>query len=329
MKKYSVFVSRIIPDAGIKLLKKKGFDVEVYPHDTLIKKEILLKKIRGKDALISILTDPIDAQVMQAGLPTLKVISNYAVGVDNVDLAAARARKIMVTNTAVAEVSESVAEHVMAMMFALAHRIVETDRFTRFGKYHGWGPNMLLGTDIMGKTVGIIGLGRIGRALARRLFGGFGVHILYADPKQDTEFELAFQATYVSQTELLKKSDFISLHVPLLPSTRHLISTKELKMMKKTAFLINTSRGPVVDELALVKALKNKKIGGAGLDVYECEPLIDCNPKDMYQLRTLDNVVLTPHTASATLETRQAMSLAAAQNVIDALSGKRPENLVM
>jgi lactate dehydrogenase-like 2-hydroxyacid dehydrogenase len=273
------------------------------------------------------LTDKIDAGVMDAAGPKLKMIANYAVGFDNIDLKAAAERNIMVTNAAAPEVSESVAEHAIAMIFALAHRIVETDTWTRQGKYKGWGPKMFLGGDLKGKTLGLIGAGAIGSAIARRLRDGFDVNIVYADIKRNEKLE-AEGAKYLKQDQLLRQSDFVSLHVPLLPATHHLISTKELKLMKKTAFLINTSRGPIVDEIALVKALLRGDIAGAGLDVYECEPLIDCNPKDMYELRKLPNVVLTPHTASATIEARQAMSTTAAKNILAFLDGKQPPNAV-
>jgi glyoxylate reductase len=323
-----IFVTRDIPDHGIKLLKaRKGVQLSVYKEDKAISRAELLKRVKGVDVLLSLLTDKIDAGVMDAAGPKLKMIANYAVGFDNIDLKAAAERNIMVTNAAAPEVSESVAEHAIAMIFALAHRIVETDTWTRQGKYKGWGPKMFLGGDLKGKTLGLIGAGAIGSAIARRLRDGFDVNIVYADIKRNEKLE-AEGAKYLKQDQLLRQSDFVSLHVPLLPATHHLISTKELKLMKKTAFLINTSRGPIVDEIALVKALLRGDIAGAGLDVYECEPLIDCNPKDMYELRKLPNVVLTPHTASATIEARQAMSTTAAKNILAFLDGKQPPNAV-
>ena len=187
---------------------------------------------------------------------------------------------------------------------------------------------MLLGTDVVGKTLGIIGTGAIGTGVVKRMYDGFGIKILYHDIERNKELETKYKAKFVSKMDLLKKADFVSLHVPLLPSTRHLISTKELKAMKKTAFLINTSRGPVIDESALVRALAKGEIGGAGLDVYECEPLIDCNPKDNYELRKMKNTILTPHTASATVETRQAMSRTAAKNILAFLDSKKVPNKV-
>lgn len=324
-----IFVCRDIPDEGLKILKGvRGVKLDIYQGDQAIPHKELLARVKGADIILSILTDKIDAEVMQTAGPQLKMIANYAVGFDNVDLVEAKKRGIVVSNTPGEEISEAVAEHAIALIFALAHRVVEADRFARAGKYHGWGPKMLLGTDIMGKTLGLIGGGRIGSALGRRMRDGFGVNIVYSDLKRSPDLEKVTGAKYLSQTELLKTADIVSLHVPLLPSTRHLISSKELKMMKKTAFLINTARGPVVDEVALVKALKTGQIGGAGLDVFECEPLIACNPKDTAELRKLQNVVLTPHTASATWGARQAMSRVAAENIVDYLQGKTPRNAV-
>jgi glyoxylate reductase len=323
-----IFVTRDIPDEGLKLLKaRKGLKLEMHTGDKAMSKKELLKSVKGVDILLSLLTDKIDEAVMIAAGPQLKMIANYAVGFDNIDLKAAAKRNIVVTNAAAPEVSESVAEHAIAMIFALAHRLIETDSWTRKGKYTGWGPKLFLGTDLKGKTLGLIGAGAIGSAIAKRLKDGFEVKVVYTDIKRNPSLE-ADGAKFLKQDELLAQSDFVSLHVPLLPATHHLISTKELKLMKKTAFLINTSRGPVVDELALVKALTKGTIAGAGLDVYECEPLIDCEPNDLYELRKLSNVVLTPHTASATVEARQAMSRTAALNILAFLDGNQPPNAV-
>lgn len=323
MARKKVFITREIPDEGIKLLKKKRYNVVVAPQDKPISKSKLLQSVADADALLSILTDKIDEKVFKAG-KNLQIVANYAVGFNNIDTQAAEKHNIIVTNTPVPEVSESVAEHTIALILGLAHRIVETDSFTRAGKYKGWGPMMFLGSDIMGKTLGIVGLGSIGRAVARRLHDGFGLKILYYNRSKNKAFERETGAKYVSLNKLMKESDYVTVHLPLLPSTHHFISTKEIKLMKKTAFLINTARGPIVDELALTKALSRGEIGGAGLDVYECEPFIDCNPDDQYELRKLSNVILTPHTASATIETRQAMSVMAAKNIIAVLEGKKP-----
>ena len=328
-KKTKIFITRSIPDEGINMLqKRKSLKLDIYEKDRQISRRELLKRVKGADIILSILTEKMDAQVMDAAGPQLKMIANYAVGFNNIDLEAARERKIIVSNAPGPEIVESVAEHAIAMIFALCHRIVETDKFTRAGKYKGWGPKMLLGTDVVGKTLGIIGTGAIGTGVVKRMYDGFGLNIIYNDISRNKALEKKYKAKYKTKMQLLKEADFVSLHVPLLPSTRHLISTKELKAMKKTAFIINTSRGPVIDEIALVKALTRKEIGGAGLDVYECEPIIDCNPKDNYSLRKLDNVVLTPHTASATHETRQAMSRTVAKNILAFLDGKRVPNRV-
>jgi len=324
-----IFITRDIPDEGIKMLKKRrSIKLDIYEKEKKIPRRELLKRVQGCDIILSILTEKIDAQVMDAAGPQLKMIANYAVGFNNVDLQAANERGIVVTNTPGKEIVESVAEHAVALIFALAHRIVETDEFTREGNYHGWGPKLLLGTDVASKTLGIIGTGRIGTGLVKRMHNGFGVKIIYTDLERNKNLEKKYKAKYRSKMQLLKEADIVSLHVPLLPSTHHMISRRELKAMKKTAFLINTARGPVVDEVELAKALMNGDIAGAGLDVYECEPLIDCNPEDNYELRTLHNVVLTPHTASATVETRQAMSRTAAKNILAFLDKKRVPNKV-
>ena len=310
------------------MLKKKGYQVSIYPKDQIIPRAALLKGVRGMDAILPILTDKINAEVLDAAGTQLKIVANYAIGTDNIDLAECKKRKVMVTNAPGPEIVQSVAEHTFALILALAHRIVEADKFTRAGKYHGWGPQMMLGTDVYGKTLGVVGLGRIGFAVTQRAAKGFGMKILYNDPKPNPEFEKQFGAKYVDLPALLKNSDFVSLHVPLLPSTRHLISTPQFSLMKKTAFLVNTARGPIVDEKALLQALKAKKIAGAALDVFECEPSIDCDLTDHLELKSFNNVILTPHTASATVETRQAMSRTAAANIIAALSGQVPPNLV-
>jgi glyoxylate reductase len=318
-----IFVTRIIPDEGIKMLRRdRRVMLDVYEHDKIIPRRELLRRAKGATAILSILTDKIDKEVFDAAGPSLKMVANYAVGFDNVDLAEAARRGIIVSNTPGPEIAETVAEHAIALLFGLAHRIVEADQYARDGKYHGWGPQMLLGTDVIGKTLGIVGSGLIGKGMVRRMYDGFGVKILYANPKPDPEIEKKEHAKFCTLEELLRQSDFVSLHVPLLPTTRHMIGAKQLRMMKKTAFLINTSRGAVVDEKALIAALKAKRIAGAGLDVYETEPEI--SP----ELLKLPNVITTPHTASATIETRQAMSRRAAENILAFLDGKVPPNAV-
>ena len=314
-----IFVTRKIPESGINLLKKYH-QVKIYPKDKVISKKDLIKGVKWCDALLCLLTDKIDSKVMDAN-PDLKVISNYAVGVDNIDIKAATKRNIPVTNTP-GVLTDAVAEHTFALIISIARRIPESDRFTRTGKYKGWEPMLMLGMELKGKTLGIIGLGRIGSGVAERTAKGMGMNVLYNDIRRNPKFEKRYKAKFASLNTILKKADIVSLHVPLLPSTRHLISAKQLRMMKKTAYLINTSRGPVVDEKALVKALKRKEIAGAGLDVYESEPKLAAG------LAKLDNVVLTPHIASGTIETREAMSELAAKNILAVLNGKKPLNLV-
>lgn len=319
-----ILITRPIPDAGIALLKKKRYLVDVYPKNQPIPRKELLKRLRAHkyDALLSILTDTIDTTVLKTAGPQLKIVANYAVGFDNIDLAAAAKHQVIVTNAPGPEINESVAEHVIALLFALAHRIVESDDFARAGRYTGWGPQQFLGTDVTGKTLGIVGMGQIGMQVARRLYDGFGMRIFYSNPEAVPEADRAYGAVHTPLKQLLKQSDFITLHVPLLPQTHHLIGRAELGMMKKTAFLINTSRGPVVDEQALISALTHNRIAGAGLDVYEFEPRIPA------ALRKSPRVITTPHTASATIETRQAMSRRAAENIIAVLSGKPAPNAI-
>ena len=323
-----IYVTRKIPQAGIDLLKKqKGFDVKVSPHNRVLAKKELIKNAAGADALLPLLTDKIDSEVMDGIGKQLKIIGNYAVGFDNIDLKAAKERGIMVTNTPGPEITRSVAEYTVALILACAKRIVEADKYTRQKKYKGWAPMLFLGTNVFGKTLGIVGLGAIGREVAK-MMSAFEVKILYYDVKRAEDFEKQFNAKFVTIPELLKKSDFITLHVPLLPTTRYLIDDKEFVMMKKTAFIVNTARGPIIREKALLKALKAKKIAGAALDVFENEPAIDTDLTDKLELRAMENVVITPHIASAAIETRSAMSEIAAKNIIAALSGKTPPNLV-
>jgi len=315
-----VFVTRKIPEDGLKLLQGQ-VDLEVWEEDRAIPREVLLEKVKGVDAILSLLTDKIDGEVMDAAGPQLKIISNYAVGFDNVDVAAATQRKIFVTNTP-GVLTEAVAEHAVAFLLALARRVVESDRFTREGKYAGWEPMLLLGPEVKDKTLGIVGLGRIGSRVAEMAVKGLLMKVVYYDVKPNPEFEAQFGAVYKDIETLLRESDFVTIHVPLLPETRHLINAEKLALMKKTAYLINTSRGPIVDEAALVAALKNGTIAGAALDVYENEPALAPG------LAELPNVILTPHTASATFEARGAMSTLAAQAILDVFSGKIPQNLV-
>jgi len=310
-----IFVTRQILESGINLLKGKDYEVEISDFDGVLPREQLLGKIKGADAVLALLTDKINAEFFDAAGPQLKIVANYAVGYDNIDVPEAKKRGIIVTNTPDV-LTESVAEHAIALMFALAHRIVESDQFMRDGKYAGWAPMLFLGNDMAGKTVGLVGLGRIGSTVAKRLKQGFDMKIMYFDVHRNEDLEKEYGLVYADLETVLRKADFVSIHVPLLPATRHLIGEAQLKMMKKGAYLINTSRGPIVDEKALVEVLKNGVIRGAGLDVYEEEP------KMAPGLAELDNVVITPHTASATEETRGAMSELAAKNIIEVLEGR-------
>ncbi|MFO0764750.1 MAG: D-glycerate dehydrogenase [Patescibacteria group bacterium] len=320
-----IFIARPIPEPALSLLKKqKDFVVDCYEKDEIIPRKELLKRIKGADAVLPILTDRIDKEFFDAAGPQLKIVANYAIGFDNVDLKEAKKRGVIVTNTPVEEAAESVAEHTIGMLIALAHRMIEADAFARAKKYKGWSPNHFMGFDLRGKTLGLIGLGRIGKLVAKHAVLGFGMKVIYADMKRDTAFEKEFGAKFMTKEKLLESADAISLHVPLLPSTKYLIDTAEFSLMKKKAILINTSRGPVVREKALLRALRTKRIGAAGLDVFECEPAIDCDLTDKLELKSFSNVLLTPHTASATIEARAAMSKMAAENIIAVLNGKPP-----
>ncbi len=319
-----IFITRPIPQVGAQKLKDKGYEVIVNEaaQDRPATPEELIQGAKGADAILSVLTDKITVEVMDAGSPMLKIIANFAVGFDNVDIAAAKQRNVMVTNTP-GVLTNTVAEHTFALLIAIARRVSEADRFSRAGKFHAWGPNMLLGADLTGKTLGIIGLGRIGSRVAYHATRGFDMKVLYNDVKPNPDFEKELGAIFVANIdELLPQCDFISLHVPLLDSTRHLINEERLKKMKPSAYLINTSRGPIVDEKALAAALKAEKIRGAALDVFEFEPDITS------ELKELDNIILTPHIASGTLETRSKMAELAANNIIEALEGRTPPNLV-
>lgn len=319
MAKYKVFITYPIPEIGIKLLKKK-LEVAV-SHKKLPYKE-LLAVAGGYNGIMCLLTDKIDAKFLNANKDHLKIVANYAVGFDNIDIATAQKLGIYVSNTP-GVLTEAVGEHAMALALAIIRRIVEADKFTKAGKYKGWEPGLFLGFGLKNRTLGIVGLGRIGSYLAQIAHRGFDMSILYNDVKPNAEFEKEYSAKYLKLNELLKKSDIVSLHVPLIEATRHLISTKQLSMMKKTAILINTSRGPVVDEKALVQALSQGIIAGAGLDVFENEPFLAPG------LSKLSNVALTPHIASATQEAREAMAVIAAENILDVLTrNAKPRNLV-
>jgi glyoxylate reductase len=313
-----VFVTRKIPKPGLDLLRK-ALDVEVNPYDRVITKKELMHAVQGIDGLLCLLTDPVDKDVIHAA-PNLKMIASYAVGYDNIDISVATERGIPVSNTPDV-LTDTTAESAWALLFSVARRIVEGDTFTRTGKFNGWSPMLMLGQDVSNKTLGIIGAGRIGTAVAIRS-KGFNMKVLYTDEQKNEQLERELHAKKVSLSELLEKSDFVSLHVPLTKSTHHLIDEKELHMMKNTAILVNTARGPIINEHALVKALQKHWIFGAGLDVYEHEPLIS------KELLALDNVIVQPHTGSGTFETRTKMAIMAAENLITGLKGEVPPNCI-
>ncbi|MEK9195516.1 MAG: D-glycerate dehydrogenase [Patescibacteria group bacterium] len=319
-----IFVTRNIPNQGLDMLRAKGHEVTVNPDDRVLTKDELIAFLKESQyaAVLCLLTDKIDADVFDAAGSQCKIFANYAVGFDNIDLKVAAQRGVIITNTP-GVLTDSVAEHAFTLLLAIAHRVAESDRFTRAGSYHGWEPMLLLGTDVSKKTLGILGLGRIGSRVAHHAVRGFDMNVLYYDPHRNEAFEKEFGAQFRQNVEdVLREADFISIHVPFLTETRHLLNADRLAMMKKSAYLINTSRGPIVDEAALVEALRVGTIKGAALDVFEHEPALASG------LAELENVILTPHTASGTEETRQAMSVLTAQNIIEALEGRTPPSVV-
>ncbi|MEM9821312.1 MAG: D-glycerate dehydrogenase [Bacteroidota bacterium] len=317
--KAKVFLTRKLPEEAIAYLQEK-VDLEMNPHDRVLSREELAAGIRGKDALLCLLTDQIDAELMDLN-PGLQVISNYAVGFNNIDVAAATQRGIPVTNTP-GVLTETSADLAFALLISAARRIVEADEFVRKGQWQGWGPMQFLGTDVFGAKLGIVGLGRIGKALARRA-RGFDMDIYYWNRTRlslDEEKKLGLQ--YCTLAALLSQVDYVSLHLAYHPATHHFISVEELAMMKPSAFLINTARGAIVDEAALVSALAQRQIAGAGLDVFEREPQVS---PGLFQMK---NVVLLPHLGSATHRTRTRMAKMAVDNLLAVLEGKRPDYLV-
>lgn len=310
------YVTRVIPQPGIDLLQQH-LTVEVNAGDRPLTAEELQEQAAANDALVTLLTDRIDRSVLEAGRDRLKIVANVAVGYDNVDVEAASDLGILVSNTP-GVLTETTADFAWALLMGIARRTAEGQELLRAGKFDGWGIMMMLGEDIFGKTLGLVGYGRIGRAVAKRA-SGFDMAVQYYDPviTQD-EAQRLLPVRQVGLDELLRTSDFVSVHTPLTPETTHLIGSKELASMKPTAYLINTSRGLVLDEAALADALSANTIRGAALDVFEREPEVE--PR----LLGLDNVLLTPHIASATVSTRTRMATMAAENVIAALQGERP-----
>ncbi|MBI4122835.1 MAG: D-glycerate dehydrogenase [Parcubacteria group bacterium] len=307
-----VFVSKTFPAEHGALLSQRGYDVE-FGSD--------FAKARGADAILTFLTDRIDKRIMESIGPQLKIIGNCAVGTDNIDLAAAREKGILITNTPNV-LTEAVAEHAVAMTLGIARHVAQADAFMRQGKYRGWEMDLFMGTELRGKMLGIIGHGRIGCRTAEIFQKGFDMNIVYTDTVRNEAQEEKCHITFMSLLDLLKTADVVSIHVPLLPTTRHLVGQNEFQIMKETSFLVNTSRGPIVDEKALVEALKAGKIKGAALDVFEEEPRLAPG------LTKLGNVLLTPHIASATKEARGNMAAMTVNNIIAALSGQTPPNLV-
>lgn len=313
-----IFVTRKIPKEGIELLEKEH-ELELFTHERIPKRNEIIEGLRGKDGLLCLLTDPIDKDVIFSE-PKLRMIASYAVGFDNIDVDAATKRGIPVSNTP-GVLTDATADMAWALMLSVARRVVEADKFTRSGKYNGWGPMLMLGQDIYNKTLGIIGAGRIGTAVALRS-KGFEMNVCYVSNNRNEVLENQINAKKVELNQLLKQSDYVSIHVPLSKDTYHLIGEEELKLMKKTSILVNTSRGPVIDEMAIIQALKERRIFGAGLDVYEHEPKIN------EELKKLNNVVLQPHSASATFSSRSKMSIIAAENMIAGLKGEIPPNCI-
>ncbi|MDO9576563.1 MAG: D-glycerate dehydrogenase [Candidatus Cloacimonadales bacterium] len=313
--KPKIFVTRLLPKPAMDLLATT-FEVRVNPHDHVLTKNEILEGTKWCDLLLCLLTDTIDKDIITCN-PKLIGIVNYAVGFNNIDVKVAAELKIPVTNTP-GVLTETTADLTWALIMAVSRNLYKSEKFLREGKFQGWGPMLLLGSDIHGKTLGIVGAGRIGTAVARRAVG-FDMKIIYADTD---EMELEYQAEKVPFDELLQRADYVSIHVPLLPETRHLIGERELYLMKNSAYLINTARGPIVDEKALVKALQKGWIAGAGLDVYENEPQVESG------LLECENAVLLPHLGSATHETRTKMGLIAASNAIAIFTGEIPPQIV-
>ncbi|MHA2296581.1 MAG: 2-hydroxyacid dehydrogenase [Candidatus Hodarchaeales archaeon] len=317
MTKDVILITRKLPDDGIKELEGK-FELIINYEDRNLTREEIIEEVRRVNYLVPLLSDVIDEEVIEIGVK-LRLIANYAVGYNNIDLKAATKNNIFVTNTP-GVLTNSTADLTMALLLAVTRRIPESDKYCRDGKFRGWAPLLKLGKDLEGKTLGIIGMGRIGEAVARRS-SSFGLKLVYHNRSTKENIERELKATKVTLDQLCRQSNFISIHVPLTESTKHLIGMKELEMMKRGTIIINTSRGQVIDENALIRALKNDHLGGVGLDVFHDEPFIPDSLK-------LPNVVLTPHTGSATIETRVAMAKMVSKNILAVSRGEIPPNLV-
>jgi len=321
MTKPKVYVTRRIAQEALDMITQDT-EMEVWPEELPPPYEVLLEKVKNIDGLLSLLTDKIDANLMNAA-PKLKVISNMAVGYDNINVPEATSRGIVVGYTP-GVLTETTADFAFALIMAAARRVVEADAYTRKGRWKTWGPMVMLGQDIHHATLGLVGLGRIGMEVAKRA-RGFNMKVIYFDAqRRSTQEEKELGVEYIPElSTLLSRSDFVSLHVPLIPQTHHLMGAKEFALMKPTAILVNTSRGPVVDQKALYEALKAKQILAAAIDVTETEPISLGDP-----LLTLDNIIITPHIASASVVTRTRMAVMAAENLIAGLRGQVPPNCV-
>lgn len=319
MPRPAVYVTRLLPGGAIDFLKHHA-NLRVWREEGPPPRKVLLEQATASDGILCLLTDRIDARLIQ-GSPRLTVISNMATGFDNVDIAAATAQDVLVTRTP-GVLSETTAEFTIALLFAAARRVAEGDRFVREGHWKTWGPNVLVGCDLAGSTLGIIGLGGIGEAVARRA-RGLDMRVIYYSRTRKKDIERDLGLRYVTLSNLLERSDFVSLHAPLTDETRHLIGRPELDAMKPHAVLINTARGPLVDQTALYRAIKNGRIAAAALDVTDPEPISSDDP-----LLSLENLLVTPHIASASKTTRSKMAMLAAENLVHALAGRLPKHAV-
>jgi glyoxylate reductase len=315
MKDRKVYISRMIPEKAIRLLEDHC-SVEVNREDCPPRRRELLAGVKGMHGVLTMLNDAVDAELMDAAGSQCRIFANYAVGFNNIDIRAATERGIYTSNTPDV-LTDATADLTFALLLAAARRVAEGDHVVRSGRFSGWSPLFMLGVEVTGKTLGIVGAGRIGQAVARRA-QGFDMKILYTANSPKPDFEKATGASLTSLNVLLEQSDFVSLHVPLTSFTHHMISEREFRIMKESAILINTSRGPIIDERALADALHNNVIRGAGLDVYEREPEVEAGLLD------LDSVVLSPHLGSSTLDTRERMGNMAAENILAALRGEVP-----